>query len=444
MRTAMLDMKSAAALTLGTIAQYTGASFGPYIADATNLLLDKTNYFHEELRQNCWSSVCWLVVAALEALPPTPPSASNPMYVLHHDVEHMMDHVINARMISSMHMDDDREVVARCCECLIEWMKRVGAAAVYKHLEELNKVLVSLLKEQTVCQRYEPDQDDDDDDAAEHDMVLIDTVSDVIAELCKALGASFEPYVRPMIKPLLKFCRPSRPLSDRSMAVGLFAEIAEGIGASIAPHLPVLWPPVIAAMRDSNMKLQRNGAFACGWLLSRAGAAAAGPCMGDALAALQTLITTPAVLPVVKDNAKGALARIMTAYHSTLPLDTLVPALVGSLPLQEDHEEDRPVYLGLIALLAARKPAVVAMVPQLTGHFAKALVASSGVPEDVKGHIVTCLRGLASSYGDHMGTVFSSLPAEAQAAVTAALSGAGASAGVASPAAAAPPTPPTR
>ena len=41
-RTSMLDLKSAAALTLGQLAEHTGAQFGPHIADVTNLLLDRT------------------------------------------------------------------------------------------------------------------------------------------------------------------------------------------------------------------------------------------------------------------------------------------------------------------------------------------------------------------------------------------------------------------
>lgn len=76
------------------------------------------------------------------------------------------------------------------------------------------------------------------------------------AALVQGLGPSCEPHIRPMLKPLLKYCRPSRPVMDRAMAVGLFAEIAEGIGAAIAPHVPALWPAIYAAMRDPSPKLQ--------------------------------------------------------------------------------------------------------------------------------------------------------------------------------------------
>ena len=283
----------------------------------------------------------------------------------------------------------------------------------YKHLGELGKVVVQLLKERTVCQRYEPDEEEDDA-AAEHDFVLIDVVSDVIAALAKVracvgsmylsgarshtcsgsdvamprlfqgMGPSCEPHIRPMLKPLLKYCRPSRPIMDRAMAVGLIAEIAEGIGAAVAPHVPALWPVIYASMRDANPKLQvrsvvvamvaasgggsvmpyagiatarassydglmcgvppspsapsldawlrqRNGSFACGYVLSRAGGTAAGPVINDALSTLHTLATSTGVEAVVHDNALGAIARLVRACRALSLRCVIAPTHVRAL-----------------------------------------------------------------------------------------------------------------
>lgn len=98
-------------------------------------------------------------------------------------------------------------------------------------------------------------------------------------------------------------------------------------------------------------------------------------------------------------------------------------------------------FLAFVALLAARKPEAVALINQLTYHFAMGLAPESTVPEDVQRHIVTCLRGLAGHHSAAMVTVFGTLPAPAQAAITAALSGAP-TAAPGSPAGVAPPSPP--
>lgn len=60
---------------------------------------------------------------------------------------------------------------------------------------------------------------------------------------------------------------------------------------------------------------------------------------------LHTLATATGVEAVVHDNALGAIARLVSTYHGTLPLSKWLSVLVSGLPTQEDHEEDRPMYV---------------------------------------------------------------------------------------------------
>jgi len=65
----------------------------------------------------------------------------------------------------------------------------------------------------------------DDDEEDDHDSLVIDAVSDLIGVLARVIGPGFEQYFDTMKDPLLKYCKPSRPHTDRSMALGCFAEV---------------------------------------------------------------------------------------------------------------------------------------------------------------------------------------------------------------------------
>ena len=79
---------------------------------------------------------------------------------------------------------------------------------------------------------------------------------------------------------------------------------------------------------------------------------------------------------------------------------------------------------------------------QITKAFAAALLPTSQVSADVKGHIATCLRGLAGQFSEAMGTVFNSLTPQEQQGITAALSGVAATAATPPSSPATAPSPP--
>lgn len=53
----------------------------------------------------------------------------------------------------------------------------------------------------------------------------------------------------------------------------------------------------------------------------------------------------------VRDNACGAVSRMLTSCAAALPLERVVPVLLESLPLREDFDEAKAVYGALVGLL---------------------------------------------------------------------------------------------
>jgi len=50
------------------------------------------------------------------------------------------------------------------------------------------------------------------------------------------------------------------------------------------------------------------------------------------------------------DNACGCISRMIMAHPDNVPLDEVLPALAGLLPLKEDYEENEPIYKMLVQL----------------------------------------------------------------------------------------------
>ena len=72
-------------------------------------------------------------------------------------------------------------------------------------------------------------------------------------------------------------------------------------------------------------------------------------CTQEILSALQPRLA-PDEDGSVRDNAIGALSRLVSAFGAKLPLDQILPAIVGALPLQADVGENAPAIRCLMAL----------------------------------------------------------------------------------------------
>lgn len=54
-----------------------------------------------------------------------------------------------------------------------------------------------------------------------------------------------------------------------------------------------------------------------------------------------------------RDNVVGAIARLIIANYSGLPLDQIFPVFVNQLPLKEDFEENKTVFKSILTLYQA-------------------------------------------------------------------------------------------
>lgn len=116
---------------------------------------------------------------------------------------------------------------------------------------------------------------------------------------------------------------------------------------------------------------------------------------------------------VVVDNTCGALARIILTHHkSSIPLDQILTALLDSLPLKEDHQENEPIIQCFIHLLKSGNNHAAKNMTRIIKYFASILgkLSQQGIQQEV----IEILRSLNKNYNQQFRNVIQSLNQEEQ------------------------------
>eukprot|EP00257_Ricinus_communis_P014233 XP_015571855.1 importin-4 [Ricinus communis] len=402
-RTGVLDEKAAATQALGLFALHTKSAYAPYFEESLKILLRHSGYFHEDVRLQA-------IIALKHIL-----TAGYALFQSHNEgpakAREVLDNVMHI-YIKTMTEDEDKEVVAQACMSIADIIKDYGYVAIEPYISRLVDATLVLLREESACQQSEDDSDVDDADA-EHDEVLMDAVSDLLPAFAKSMGVHFAPIFAKLFEPFMKFAKASRPPQDRTMVVACLAEVAQDMGAPIAGYVDRVMPLVLKELASSEATNRRNAAFCVGELCKNGGESTF-KFYGDILRGLYPLFGESEP-DAVRDNAAGAVARMIMVHPQSIPLNQVLPAFLKVLPLKEDHEESMAVYSCVSNLVLSSNPQILTLVPELVNLFAQVVVSPVETPE-VKAQVGKAFSHLISLYGNQMQPLLSNLsPAHANA-----------------------------
>ncbi|KAK1279740.1 hypothetical protein QJS04_geneDACA020675 [Acorus gramineus] len=397
-RTGVLDEKAAATQAIGLFALHTKALYAPYLEESLKILVRHSGYFHEDVRLQAIISLKH-VLTAIQAIP-----------LGHNEVptklKESLDTVMNIYM-KTMTEDDDKEVVAQACMAIADIIKDFGYMAVEPYVLQLVEATLALLREDSACQQQESDGEIDDDDT-EHDEVLMDAVSDLLPALAKSMGSHFEPLFAKLFEPLMRFGKASRPPQDRTMVVATLAEVAQHMGSPISGYVDKVMPLALKELASSDETNRRNAAFCIGELCKNGGE----PTLkyyGDILRGLYPLFGESEPDDAVRDNAAGAVARMIMTQPQYLPLNQVLPIFLKVLPLKEDLEESMTVYDCVCNLVVSSNPQILGFVPEVVNIFGQVAASPAERPE-VKSRVGMAVSYLISQYGHQMQSILNSLP----------------------------------
>ena len=157
------------------------------------------------------------------------------------------------------------------------------------------------------------------------------------------------------------------------MAVGCLGEIIVGLRDGVTQFTQPLLDIISRGLRDEEADVRSNAAFASGVLIENSSADLS-PQYPALLTALQPFFQVPdhsaPALYNARDNAAGAISRMIVKSPSALPLDQVIPALISVMPLQFDPLENKAVYSAIFTLFRLQPDLVMPHVDHLLKSFA--------------------------------------------------------------------------
>ncbi|KAJ7623266.1 armadillo-type protein [Roridomyces roridus] len=367
--------KEIAADTLGTLFAATQLHFLPYVEQCAMQLIDLLPHYYEGIRKSATDSLLEIVRTFYELSDHPEWTAGLNYQPLPQTVKDLNEHALKALM-EMYETEDNKSVVTTLCNSLAETINKIGPGFVDGHLEEISQMAMQILDQKAECQQ-DPDQDDEEEapeDQAEYETVLISSAGDVVAAIANALGADFAPAFGAFYPLITKYYKKSRSLNERSSTIGCLAEIISGMKGAITPHTEPLLELCHKALSDPEADVLSNAAFAVGLLVENTDmdlTAQYLPLLGALRPLFNVQPDSASNVLNAKDNAAGAVARMMVRNIAAVPLDQVLPVLIGALPLRNDVLENRPVFRALFFLFrtngAALHPYIGNLLP-VFGH----------------------------------------------------------------------------
>ncbi|KAF8329441.1 ARM repeat-containing protein [Cantharellus anzutake] len=404
--------KEIAADTLGTIFTYTKEAFLPYLEPATKELLELLDHYYEGIRKSATTSLIEFidVFQSLAGLPQW--QSGLPLKVpLPETVKQLIDTSMKA-FLEMWETEDDKSVVSILCSNLAETLVKVGPGLIDGYVDQVCILLVKILERKALCQQ-DPDQDDADEPAdeesAEYETVLIGAACDLVGAIAAVLGSDFSPAFTTFLPLMLKYYHKNKSVAERSASIGSIGEVITGLKGGVTPHTQALLTGIGKAFDDTESEVRSNAAFATGVLIEFTEADLSGSFL-PILNSLRPIFSIPPGSPDAafnaRDNAAGAVARMIVKNHSAVPLDqaTVLPVLVDSLPLRTDLIENKAVFAAVFHLFRVNPSAISNFLDKLFPVFQYVLDPSSGeqIEESSRAELLQLISALNQEMPDRV------------------------------------------
>ncbi|TCD64614.1 hypothetical protein EIP91_003848 [Steccherinum ochraceum] len=396
--------KEIAADTIGVLMANTTSHFLPYVEQCTVELIGQLTHYYDGIRKSSTDSLLEIVRAfydlsgAQEWVPGASAAPLDPR------VKELVGHVLQP-LLDMYESEDNKKVVAGLCIGLAETISKVGPAFIEGKTEAIASIALQVLDQKAVCQQ-DPDQDEEEEapeDSAEYDSILISSAGDLAAALATALGPDFTQAFPTFFAAIAKYYKKNRSLSDRSSAIGCLSEIIAGMKDAVSPHTEALLELFYRALSDPEPEVQTNACFASGLLIEHSTMDLSAQYL-HLLAALRPIFEVPADAPSARfnarDNAVGAVSRLIKRNLAAVPLDQVLPVFFDALPLKHDFLENRPAFGAIFLLFNTQPQALAPYLDKLLQVFAFVLDPSGPdmVGDEVRAQLIQLIGLLNASH----------------------------------------------
>ncbi|KAL2441075.1 putative importin subunit beta-4 [Exophiala dermatitidis] len=278
--------------------------------------------------------------------------------------------------------EEDAATVTEISRSLSENLKMTGPSLL-SYPDVLTKIVQTvgdLITKKHPCQIDMADEalDEEDMESTELEWLVVDSAMDVISGLAAALGPSFGELWKIFEKQVLRYASGGEALG-RASACGVLAEVITGMEAAVTPYTSQMMNVLLKRLGDEDAQTKSNAAYAIGRLVEKsADDATILKAYPQILQKLESLFHIREAR--CTDNAAGCVARMIMKHKDKVPVAQVLPALVegGILPLEDDYQENEPVWKMIVQLYRDQDPTV----QQLTPKLAPIMMSVLGEPED--------------------------------------------------------------
>ncbi|KXS17792.1 ARM repeat-containing protein [Gonapodya prolifera JEL478] len=372
------EEKEIAADALGELFVATQSHFMPYVEDSVNALIQLLDHYYPGVRRSAASSLFKFVSTFYKMSNPQPWVAGFPVQVPVHENVTNIAKLAMDRIVKMLEEEEDRMCVIQLGQDFAECLKIVGPILIDGFQEKLLAQILLILNRNHICQldidgevNSAKDASPDEDEQAEYDALTISSASDMLGAMARATGPAFGQAMPTILPQIAKYYKPTRSSSDRSMAVGCMGEITDGLKNGVTPYAVAMLDLLVKALEDEEEDVRSNAIWATGLVLYNAESDLT-QLYPLVLQKMQKLFD-PESVTNQRDNACGALARMILKAPNAVPVDQALPILVGALPLKRDFEENEPVFQALFSLFRVNNSWVFQNVNQLLPVFQQVL-----------------------------------------------------------------------
>ncbi|CAL8311802.1 unnamed protein product [Merluccius merluccius] len=417
---AFIDEKEDACDALGEIAFNTGVAFQPFLESSFQQVYEMKEFPHEDVRRAAFGAMGQFCRAQHKVWKENPTEAN-------HQALHKLLDVVLPCLVETVRAERERHVVMSALEAMNGVVKACQGEALQQpgRLQDISHVIRDVLKKKTVCQDGGGDEAEDEDQQAEYDAMLQEFAGEGIPLLAAAVPAeAFLPYLNDLLPLIMSKAKSSCTVADRSFSVGTLGEVLQSLvgvagGRGVAGRLSNrLLPVLVAGVRDGDAEVRNNSVFGLGALAEAAGPVIVAdyPMM---LSLFSNLLGKESDRRVI-DNLCAALCRMITSNVEVIPLEQVIPALVARLPLEEDLEENKTVY-SCLSMLYTHSPGLIVSEMKTIVAAATHVLGAKDVDTETQNHLVLLIRNFAQQHSAEFQGAVTSLPAEQQAMLSAAI-----------------------
>lgn len=390
-RTGMLDAKKGAITAIGEISEHCGAAFVPFLDQSVPLLQKAACNWHPRIKAE--------VAAALPSLVATIVAADHGGTIKWEKGDIAGANPMSARTIAvvttvlnqlvALLEDEDVDTVGKACEGITSVIDVCGPHSLAIVANKCLENTLKLLKKEGRCQLSEDVEDlgDDEDEDDDHESFMSSTC-DLVAMFAQVMGPHFVQYLPQFLPAICAYTKPSRPVTDRSMALGCLGELAQALQIGIQDYWKGIYLPLIlAGLMDEEDIVKHNAAFCAGVCCESLG----NLILADYPQLLQTIGTLFTVDPNTTDssascvdNAVAAICRMIMASPENVPIDQVLPPMLKALPLKIDIVENETVFKCLLGLIQGNHPQVAVNSAEFRRVLNEATMEGSKVDEEDK------------------------------------------------------------